>query len=40
MKYRISALFLVAALATAVHPSASAQQENWGQGHRPKLVSV
>jgi hypothetical protein len=38
MKYRISALFLVAALATAVHPSASAQQENWGQGHKPKLV--
>jgi len=38
MKYRISALFLVVALATAVHPSASAQQENWGQGHKPKLV--
>jgi hypothetical protein len=38
MKCRISALFLVAALATAVHPSVWAQQENWGQGHKPKLV--
>ena len=40
MKYRISALFLVAALATAVHPSASAQQENWGQGSQAQARSV
>jgi hypothetical protein len=38
MKCRISALFLIAALAIAVHPSAPAQQENWGQSHKPKLV--